>query len=144
MTTQSQRTEVVATAKLWQAALVAALLAVIGNLIIFFVSNQLLPSPILIPAQPGATDLVPLTAVIVMIATSIPIVGATILLALLGRWVARPFTVFTVIAIIFLLISFGSPLTLPVDGMTKLVLNLMHLMAGVITIGVLTTRGRAN
>lgn len=132
-----------ATSKLWQAGLLAALLAVIGNLLVFFVSNQLLSSPLLIPTQPGSTELAPLTAVMVTVATIIPILGATILLSLLGRWVARPFTVFTIIAVLFLLISFGGPLSLPVDGTTKLILNLMHVVAGVSAIGVLTTRGRA-
>ena len=141
--TNSPRTEVIATSKLWQAGLLAALLAVIGNLILFFIGNQVLPSPLLIPAQPGFTDLAPLTAIPVILATAIPIIGATGLLALLGRWVARPFTVFTMIAIIFLVISFGGPLTLPVDGVTKLILNAMHIVAGAITIGILRTRGRA-
>jgi hypothetical protein len=142
-TNPAQGTQVVATGKVWQAGLMAAILAAIANLIVFFVSSQLLSSPLLIPAQPGSTDLAPLTAIPVVAATVIPIIGATILLALLGRWVARPFTVFTIIAVLFLLLSFGGPLTLPVDGVTKLVLNLMHIVAGGVAIGILTTRARA-
>lgn len=142
-TSKAQHPEVVATGKLWQAAVLAAVLAVIGNLIVFFVGNQLLPTPLLIPTQPGGTELAPLTALPVIAATIIPILLAALFLTLLGRWVARPFTIFTVVAVLFLLLSFISPLLLPVDLMSKLILNAMHVVAGVIAIGVLTTRGRA-
>lgn len=135
--TNSER---VATNKLWQAGLVAAVSAVIANTIILLLARGLFNIPMTIPMQPGAEPTV-LTLPIVAIFSVVAAVGATILLALLGRFVARPVRVFQIIAVVFLLLSFGGPASLQVAVSTKAILMLMHVVSAVVIVGVLAKLG---
>lgn len=85
------------------------------------------------------------TAPLFAVATSAQVIGGGILLVILARVVKRPITVWRWIAIAFLLISLVQPFVF-LDGeptmAARIILVVMHIIAGVITIFLLTTRTR--
>ena len=77
----------------------------------------------------------------VLVATLMPTLVATLFLGILIRFTARPVAAFRLVAVIVLLLSFGAPLTLPVALAVRLTFMSMHLIAGSVIIYVLTTQG---
>lgn len=138
-TNSSQR--VASWRKLWWVAFVAAATAFVSALIVFGLA-QLLNMPLEILTPPAYEVLAPLQMSVIAWATIPPAIGATVLLALLGRFTRRPFLIFQIIALVFLLLSFGGPLSLPVSGTVKVVLGIMHTVAASAIVGVLSTLGR--
>jgi hypothetical protein len=126
---------------LWQAALIAGVLAALGNLLLLVIAG-LFGISILTPVPPEGTTIAPLTAGPVVVSSVVPALAAALLLGLLGRFTASPLRAFHVIAVLFLLVSFAGPLGLPVDATSKLLLNLMHIIAAAAIVGVLSTRVR--
>lgn len=122
----------VATNKLWQAGGIAAVFAVVSNLIFWFITARLLQMELIVFAQGPGSPLMPVSPMMIILTSAVPAVAATILLAILGKAVARPFRVFQIIAGVFLLLSLGGPLSLPaeVPMSAKVVLSLMHIVAG--------------
>ena len=139
----SARNERIVFKNLWWAGLVGGIAGAIGNVIVFLIAKYLFGLPLLIPLQGPGSPLEPLPVFMVIVATLASAVGATILLALLGKFAPRPILVFQIISVVFLLVSFGAPFSLPVDLGTKLALNAMHVVAAIAIVGVLTTLGRA-
>jgi len=137
----SARTERVAIRRLPLAALIAAVVAAVGNLVVFLVSSVLGVS-FDIPLNGPGTPAEPLPAIMVIIASAVPAFAAAALLALLGRFTTRPFRIFMIIAVVFGLLSFGGPASLPVGLSTIIALGLMHIVAGVAIVGVLSRWGR--
>jgi hypothetical protein len=128
---------------LWWVALAAGAAALLGNLIIFFVGQNLLGLSLMIPQAPGSsTALVPLTIGPIVGASIVPAIGAAVLLAVLGRFVKRPFRVFQIVAAVILLLSFGGPLNLPIGGAEKVVMVVMHVVTAAVIVGVLSVLGR--
>jgi len=76
-------------------------------------------------------------------ASFIPAIGAGVLLAILGRFTKNPVQIFQIIAVVFLLLSFASPLGLPVSITSKIALELMHLIAGVAITWALSTQTKS-
>jgi hypothetical protein len=136
----SNRVERVAVRRLPVAALIAAAVAVVANLVIFFLAGAFVPLEV--QAGGPGSPVMPLTAVPVIVTSALPAFGAAVLLALLGRFLSRPHLIFMIIAIVFLLLSFGGPLSLQVNTGSKVVLSLMHVVAAVAIVGVLNTMGR--
>jgi hypothetical protein len=126
---------------IWITALTAGAIAAVANLVVYFIAGAAnVPLQI---ATPGSSQLERLQFLPVALASLIPAVAAAAALLILRRFTPRADTVFQVIAAVFLLVSFSGPLGMPTDGATKFVLNLMHVVAGVIiTIG-LTRRNSA-
>ena len=122
------------TGRLLIAAAISGVIAAVGNLIVYFIAGGAgVPMQVM---APGSSGLQALPAAPVIISSIIPAFGAAGVLALLTRFTARPVLIFQIIAAVFLLLSFSGPLGMPTDGGTKLVLNLMHVVAGVaITLG---------
>jgi hypothetical protein len=143
ITTSSQDQQVVPISKLWWVGLVAAAGAAIANLILFLITRGL-GIPYIMPLQGPDAALEALPASMVIIASVVPAIGATILFAILGKFLAQPIRVFWIIAAVFLVISFAGPFTFPtaVALSTKIGLTLMHVVAGAAIVGILTTRGR--
>lgn len=143
ITTSSQEQQVVSISKLWWVGLVAAAGAAIANLILFLITRGL-GIPYAMPLQGPDAALEPLPASMVIIASAVPAIGATILLAILVKFLAQPIRVFWIITAVFLVISFAGPLTLPatVALSTKIGLTLMHVVAWAVIVGILTTLGR--
>jgi hypothetical protein len=119
---------------IWMSALTAGAIAAAVNLVVYFIAGAAnVPLQI---ATPGSPQLERLAFVPVVLASLIPAFAAAAVLLLLRRFTPRTNTIFQVIAAIFLVVSLGGPLGMPTDGATKLVLNLMHVIAGVIiTVG---------
>jgi hypothetical protein len=116
---------------------VAAVLASIGNLLVYFIagaSNVVLAVPL-----PPDNALMPIPFFMVIVASVMPTIGAGVLLWGLKRFSPRGRTIFTVIAIGFLLLSFIPLIAMPqeVATATRLALGAMHLVAGVVITGVL-------
>jgi hypothetical protein len=124
---------------IWITALTAGTIAAVANLIVYFIAGAAnVPLQI---ATPGSSQLERLQFVPVALASLIPAFAAAAALLILRRFAPRADTIFQVIAVVFLLVSFGGPLGQPIDGVTKFVLNLMHTVAGVIiTLGLTRSR----
>ncbi len=137
--------ERVATGKLWQAGGIAAVSAVVANLIFWFVITRVLQMELMVFAQGPGTPLMPVTAGMVILTSAVPAIGATILLAILDKFVTRPFRVFQIVAVVFLLLSLGGPFSLPaeVPVSTKVILSVMHGIAAAAIVGVLRKYGRS-
>jgi hypothetical protein len=80
----------------------------------------------------------------VVLSTAVPAAVATLLLAVLNRFTARPVTIFRIIAALILLLSLVAPLTLPVPLGVRLTLVSMHIITAVIIVYVLTGRARSD
>lgn len=126
---------------LWVGPL-AGLVAAIANLIIFGLAKNVVGIPFVIPLFGPGSPLEPLPAFMVIAGCLIPALGAAIVLWILGKFASRPLRIFWIVSVLFLILSLGLPLPLPVDLPTKLALNLMHTVAAVAIVGVLTTLGR--
>jgi len=131
----------IAFGRLWWVGPLAAAATAVANLIVFAIEKNLFGLELIMPLQPGAAP-VPLPVTPVIITSAIPAIAATILFAILGRFAPRPALIFQIISVIFLIVSFGAPLTLPVDTATKIALSVMHVVAWAVIVGVLTTLGR--
>lgn len=143
----STSVERVATGKLLQAGVIAAVVAVVANLIVYGVAGAL-------------TDLsgfVLLNPISIIGSITVSTIGATIVYALLGRFTNRPVTIFRVVSVIIALLSMGGPLSaaagnlppmpmatgpLVVTSAEVITMIVMHIVAPAAIVGVLTTIGR--
>ncbi len=128
--------------KLWWVGIVAGVVSAVGNLIFFFITSVAGISYMIPIENPDVLE--PLPATVVAIASFVPAIGATILFALLGRFLSQGVRIFTIISIVFLVLSFAMPFTLPaaVPMATKIALNVMHVISGVAIVGVLLKLGK--
>jgi len=117
----------------WPTALVAGIAAALVNLLVYFVVTSVFGYSLEI-ATPGGPAM-PLTPLPIIITSFIPAIGAAVLLALLNRFVSRPFPIFLVVAVIFFLLSLGGPLSLPIAATNKAILILMHTLAALVIVG---------
>jgi hypothetical protein len=140
MTLQVENTKSVVLNRLWWVALVAGAVAAVGNLIVFAVARGL-NLPLDIPTGPQTSG--PLTVAPVIATSFIPALVAAGFLALLSRFVKQPLRVFQLIGLAAALLSLLGPSLMSLAGTTKIVLILMHLVAAVSIIGVLSTLARA-
>jgi hypothetical protein len=141
--TNLSQTKRIVFGRLWWVGPLAAAAAAVANVIVFMIEKNLFGLEFIMPLQPGA-EAAPLTVVPVIVTSVIPAIAATILFAVLGRFTRRPILIFQIIALLFLIVSFGGPLNLPVDAATKAGLGVMHIGAWAAIVGVLTTLGRKN
>ena len=132
--------ERLSTGRLWQAALVAGSAAVLGNLVVFYMVGAA-GVPLSIPGPQGA---MPLAAVPVAATSFIPALLTALFLWGLSRFAARPIRTFQMVAGVLLLLSLIGPLVLPVAASTKVVLGLMHILAAVVIVTVLSRIAGAN
>ncbi|MCH8331297.1 MAG: hypothetical protein IH946_07930 [Bacteroidetes bacterium] len=136
--------QVVPISKLWWVGLIALLVASIGSVIFFFITKSLFDIPYIIPlgGPDGPLGLLPIPAIFIL--SGAGTIGATILLAILGKFVSRPFRMFWIISFIVFLLSFILPVTLPdtVAMRTVIGLGAMHVIGLVLIVGILTMMGR--
>jgi hypothetical protein len=124
-----------------RAGVIAAITAMVANIIVFYIGSALgfMPTTYINP-QLGR----PISVGEVIGSTIAGAVGATVLFALLARFTRRPVTIFRIVAGIVLLLSFATPFTLPGAPLSLiLTLEVMHVIAAAIIVGVLTTRAAA-
>ncbi|MDX1991007.1 MAG: DUF6069 family protein [bacterium] len=140
MTTQvlPNRSAQVDYSRLPRAVVLAAGISAIINTAIFVVGSalDLFPETVIIPAANQ-----PMTVAPVIFATVFGVVAGAVVYAVLGRVVARPVQVFRILGIVVLVLSFGSPFSIP-DAPAGMIaaLLVMHIVAGAAAIGVLTTQ----
>lgn len=92
----------------------------------------------LVPQQPGAAPM-QLPVAMVVITSAAGALAATLALALLRRWLGRRVALFPLIGGVGLILSLGAPLSLSAaDCATRATLVLMHLLAGISIIGLLS------
>jgi hypothetical protein len=122
--------------KLAGAGLFAAAAAAAINTIAWLAFNQA-GQHLELPLEPGIPPHA-LPVAHVVGASMVAALGATVALALLARFVQRPVRAFRAVAAAVLLLSFGGPLNLPVEGGVKLGLITLHLLTAIAIVGVLT------
>lgn len=124
---------------IWITALISGAIAAVANVIVYF-SALAAKVPLQI-ISPRSGELEQLALVPVILASIVPAIPAAFVLLVLRRFTPRANLVFQIIAAVFLVVSFGGPLRMNIDDGTKFVLNLMHLIAGVvITLGLTRMR----
>lgn len=122
---------------LWQAALMAAVMTAVVNLILYFIGKNFLSVPFLVPVGPNPTTLTELDFIMITVASVVPSFIAAGGLRLLDRITAQPVKFFWGVAVGVLIISFIPFFTFPetVAIRTQLVLGTMHVLsAGIITL----------
>ena len=130
-------TEGIELRRLWWASLLAGVVAAAVNAVIYFIASAAgaIPQTVLVP---GLNQ--PITVVLVILNSFVPAILAAVVLALLNRFARRPVRLFRIIAAVLLVISFANPLTIPEAPLAMiLTLDLMHIVAAAIIVGVLTT-----
>jgi hypothetical protein len=111
---------------IWRKGLIAIVVATAINAVLYFVGAALgwMPDTVLSPAG------LPITIVPVVVSTVVALVVATIVYSILNRFTDNPNRWFTIIAVVLLVVSFASPLTLPgAPAMMIVLLELMHVVA---------------
>jgi hypothetical protein len=127
--------------RVWRAGLLAAAVAAVANAIVFTIERMVLALPLPVP-QGASGQMAPLPLVMVVVVSLGAAIGATLMLAILNRFVQRSIRWFQGIAAVALLLSFSGPISLPVDTSTKVGLAAMHLVAAAAIVGVLTGMSR--
>ena len=123
---------------LWVAPLAAAV-AAIANLALYFIADALgaFPDGILLPN--GQT----MGPAPVISTSVIGVIAAAIVFAVLGRFSARPIRLFRIVALVALVLSFASPFGIAGAGAAYIgTLLLMHVVAALAAIGFFTTLAR--
>ena len=140
----AQSEQIIPISKLWWVGLVAAAAASIANLIFFWVTKSVFDIPYIIPMGGPSGPLTAMPAALIIVFSTVPAVGATILLAILSKVASRPMRVFWIISVVVFVLSFVLPIGLPstVASSTRIGLALMHVIAAAVIVGVLTTLGR--
>lgn len=119
---------------------VAVVAAAVANVVVYFVASALgfLPGDVAIGPDGQA-----LNVVAVVVASAIPAFGAGALLAVLNVFLRRPVRVFVIVSAVVLMLSFYTPTTIAGAPLAMvLTLELMHVVAAAVIVGVLTTLPR--
>lgn len=124
------------------AVLLSAVTAVIANSLIYFTASAMgfIPESVVIPTAGGES---PLTVGIVAITSVIGAVGAAVAFAVIGLFARRPIGLFRIVAVVVLVLSFVTPLTIPGAPLAMVLsMEVMHVVAWAVIVGLLTTMVR--
>ena len=127
----------IALRRVWLVGPLAGVIAAMFNIVVYLAVSALglLPPTLLVPGQEQ-----PITLTAVLMASFIASLLAMVVLALLVRFNRRPIRVFWIVGVVFLLLSFAGPLTIPgITGLAILALLVMHVVAGLTILIMLTT-----
>ncbi|MEV4702092.1 DUF6069 family protein [Actinoplanes sp. NPDC049316] len=118
-----------------RARLFAVAGAVLAALLIWIIAVPVAGVDLQATTGPGSTELEPVPVVAVIAMSLLAPLAGWGLLALLERFSARGRTIWTVIACVVLLVSYGGPLLgAGIPGSSRLTLALMHTAVGLIVI----------
>jgi hypothetical protein len=125
----------------WISGLLGGALAFAGSLVIYGIA-RLLGIPLQVAVgPPGQSPLLPLGVGLIFFAVLVPTLAAMAVYALLRRFFEqRANRIFQFVALAFLLLSLGGPLSLPISAANQIVLMLMHLVSAVAIVWALTLR----
>ena len=138
--TRGSRAGVAGLGRLLAYGAVAGAIAAILNAVVYLVASAVgaIPQSVEIPNTGGP---LPLGAVVGF--SFVPAILAAGLLAILGRFTRRPFRVFTIIAVALFVVSLYTPFSIPGAPVAMiLALEIMHAVAAMVIVGVLTRMGR--
>ncbi|MCE7947086.1 MAG: hypothetical protein DYG88_06630 [Chloroflexi bacterium CFX4] len=134
--------------QIWQVGILAAVVAAVLNVVVYFIASALGANFTFFPPEIPA----PPFPLVVVGTTVIGVLAGTFVYTLMPRFSKRPVSTFRTVAIVVLVLSFAQPLLLvtgvfpvpePIGIGTILALEIMHVIAGVLCIWLLTTRARA-
>lgn len=133
--------ERVAHKRLFWVGPLAGLSAAVANAVVYLVASAVGATPRIDVS--GLTGQGPITLGAVVLESFLPALLAAAVFALFGRFTRRAVRNFRVLATVLLVLSFAGPLGLP-DVPTVMIASLliMHVVAAVLIVGVLTTLGR--
>ena len=120
----------------WQAGLLAALAATVVNAVAWLVVQQLFDAGLQIPKTPGGTDLTALPLSAVLFITAFTALVGAVVLWLLSRRGPSGVRLWTVLAVVFGLISALPAFSLEVSTGRQLGLLMFHVLAIVVAVGV--------
>ncbi len=134
--TDTVSTERVVWGRLVPAGALALVLAAAANAVVYLVASSLGA----MPQNVDANGQGPITLSVVAAMSAVGAVAGTLVYALVGRFARRPVRAFRVVSVLALVLSFAGPLTIPgaPAGMVVALL-VMHIIAAVIVVGLLTT-----
>ena len=137
--TATNTAEPISNRRIWQVGGIAAVSTAVANAVVWAIAQGILDV---------SDEFMPLETVFPAIISSLLGVGlGTVVFYLLNRFTSRPIQLYQIIGIVFLVFSLSGPLmqsSEPGGGTKEVVtLLLMHIIAGAITIGLLTTRTRS-
>jgi len=121
---------------IWKAGLLAAGAAALANALLYSLAKGMGVSFLASMGPEGQTMAIPVG--MVMFASIVGGVFGTAICHAFTRSNVRGFGRFRVVAVLFLFVSFAGPFSSGADGATKTILALMHVVAGVFTIGLLS------
>jgi hypothetical protein len=120
----------------WQAGLLAALAATVVNAVAWLVVQQLFDAGLQIPKTPGGTDLTALPLSAVVFITAFTALVGVVVLWLLSRRGPSGVRLWTVLAVVFGLLSALPAFSLEVSTGRQLGLLMFHVLAIVVVVGV--------
>ena len=126
--------------RLLACGVLAGVVAAALNAVVYLLASVLgaIPLDVEIPNTGG-----PLPLGAVLIFSFVPAILAAGLLALLGRFVRRPIRVFVALAVVAFVVSLYTPFSIPGVPVAMIVaLEIMHAVAAVVIVGILTRMGR--
>jgi hypothetical protein len=129
---------------LWVVPL-ASLAAIIVNVIFYFIVTQWFNEPLLMLDQFPPPTVVPMGVDEVILFSLIWSLAAGLVYAFLTAVTAKPERLFIIISAVVLLVSFALPLKMPTPPIAmsaKFSLMMMHIIGGVVVVGLLVTLGR--
>lgn len=133
-TFSSAPTERVALRRLLWAGPLAIVAAIIANVVLYYIAVAAI-GPLLVPTAPEGA----VSAGIVAVATLMGTLGGWIVFALFVRFSKRPIYWYQIVAVVMLVLSLASPLTVGIPSTAVIVtLELMHILAAVISVVVMT------
>ena len=134
--TDTVRTERVVWGRLVPAGALALVLAAVANVVVYLVASSLGA----MPQDVDANGQGPITFPMVVAMSAVGAVAGTLVYALIGRFVRRPVRVFRLVSALALVLSFVGPFTIPSAPAAMVgALLLMHVVAAVAVVGLLTT-----
>lgn len=84
-----------------------------------------------------------MTVGMVAIASVIGAIGAAIVFAVIGLFARRPVRLFSIVAVVVLVLSFATPLTIPSAPFSMILsMEVMHVAAWAVIVGLLTKLAR--
>lgn len=127
----------ISTRKLLTLVPLAGLIAATINAVLFYIGTATgaIPANLIIPNAGQPLFIVPVIA-----ASFMPIIAAGLLLALLNRFTKQPLRIVNIIAVVFLMLSFAGPFSIP--GVPVSMIAFLELMHIVVAVAVLTAFNR--
>lgn len=138
---EGTRDERIAYKRLLWAGPLAGLSAAVANAVVYLIASVVGAMPRI--EVSGLHGQGPITLGAVVLESFVPALLATAVYALLGLFTRRPAKNFRVLATVLLVLSFAGPINLP-KAPTAMIASLliMHVVAAVLIVGVLTTLAR--